>query len=1131
MSGPTPDQRRAIEHDGGDALVSASAGSGKTFVMISRIIRLILEGKAEVGDILAVTYVKLAASEMKEKLTKAVLAEVAKGGERAELLRAQLAEIPTASISTLHAFCGDFLRTYFFEAGLDPQFSIMDEGEAEVLRAECADDLFERLFEAEDADLLHLAEVYSRKRRIAGLKSLVLELNGFLSAEERPFAFARDGLSAYTPENYARMRGELYADQRAETNELAEAFAAFARGAESIPKYAEAARLAAEALADFSREERPEDYFRALGAWPFAMPRLRIKEEDAEGKAAQAALKALTARVKKLREQAEIFAEDPGSGAAKLAASGRTAAALVSVTERFAADYAARKREDGKLDFSDLEHFTLDLLAREDVRAEAAARYKYVFADEYQDINGAQESILRKLSRDNLFMVGDIKQSIYAFRGCNPAFFAGKFRAFRGGAGEAVLLNGNFRSADAVLSAVNSVFSRVMTEGTGGLDYARDGAMTGGGLYGDHPGRATIRVAEEAEERDNPPKAGIYSVREDSLRREKPDAESRAVVSVVLEELGKTWYDIKDGTEKPVTYSDIVVLARSGAVAERVIRALAEEGIPVSAERKATIADYPEIQALIDLLRLIDCYEQDAPLASVLLSPVGGFTESELAAVRATRPAGSFRDAVRDYAACAGDPLAARLSDFAAYFAGVRDRADFLGAGELLERVISERGFDLFYAAREGGENALRRIRRLLAESEPGGKKLKAREFLERVEKLSGSLTLSEAGGADNVRVMSIHASKGLEFPVVILAGLSARFNDSDARKEVMTSREHGIAVKYYDLEARRQEETLLRRYVARSVRRANVREEMRVFYVAMTRAKYALHMICSDVPAARRTDRDILSATRLSDFLAPEDAPVLAVPPRAQEGYRPARKVLVGDPDPVLSSLIRENLNFVYPHADACGLDAKTTVTKLAESGEYYPVSALYGESSVEKGTAYHALLEAFARTGRLTDGASRSAGEIAATAEEWESGGLLPAGTTALLDAEQAAAALAMPVFRDLAGAKLYPEQPFMMSVPARELPERSSLRRSSDETVLVQGVIDLLAVKGGEAVILDYKLTAVARREDVAEKYRPQLELYRRAVERVLGLRVTRLSVVSLLALEEIPLLAPSTEIAPI
>lgn len=1119
----TAEQRRAIDAEGGDALVSASAGSGKTFVMINRIIRLILEGKAEVKDILAVTYVKLAAAEMKEKLAKALLAEIVKGGENAERLRRQLADIPAANISTLHSFCGDFLRTYFFEAGLDPRFSVADEGEAAALRGECLDRLTEELFEAEDADMLLLAEVYAKRRRLNSLKKYILELYAFLSSEADPFAFVRERLGMYAAENYPAMRAEMLAEEKGAAASVARKFAEFAADARAagIEKYAQAGLRAAEALEEISRAESAETYFRALGAWSYASPALRFKDGDAAGTALRERQKKIAAAAKKLKERAEVFAEDPREGARKLEESGRVAAALVSVTEKFAAAYAARKAEEGKLDFSDLEHRTLELLENPEIRREAAGRFRYVFADEYQDINGAQESILRSLSDGNLFMVGDIKQSIYAFRGCNPEFFARKFASFRAGAGEAILLNGNFRSADAVLEAVNRVFSRVMTEGTAGLNYARDGVMTSGGLYGAYRGRASIRFAAEEERDKLRLEPAVYSVRGAPLAEQRTDAASRAVAAVVQEELTKTWYDIKEGREKRVTRSDIVVLVRSARSGEKVIRSLAEAGIPVSAERKGAITEYPEIKALVDLLRLICCAEQDAPLASVLLSPVGGFSEGELAAVRTAYPAGAFRDAVRSYAEREKDDLARRLSAFFVYFAAVRDRADFLPAGEVLGRVIAEKGIDLFYAAREGGESALRRMRRLIAESEAGGKKLNVREFSERVEKRGDSLTLSEAGGTDNVRVMSIHASKGLEFPVVILAGLSDRFNETDAKKEIIAHRGCGIAVKHYDLAARRQSETLLRAYAARAVRRSAVAEEMRLFYVAMTRAKYALHMICSAEAGNCADDRDVLSAVRFSDFLSEGDAPVLPLPSRADSEYRAARRVLVGEADSALTAEIRDALSFVYPHAAADGLPAKTTVTRLAESAEYYPVSALFGESSREKGTAIHALLEQFARTGRLADGKEYGAARIAALAEEWEKGGRLAPGTRALLDCERAAAALALPVFGELGGARLFPEQPFMAEMAARDLPE-GEFRRESDEKILVQGVIDLLAIRGKEGVILDYKLTAIARAEDIAAKYRPQLELYRRAAEGILGIRVTRLSVVNLLTAEEIPLL---------
>lgn len=1114
----TVEQRRAIDADKGNVLVSASAGSGKTFVMIQRVIRLIIEGKANVGDILAVTFVRLAAQEMKEKLVKALGEEIAKGGPNAQTLKQQIAEVPTADFCTLHSFCANFLRKYFFEAGLDPCFQVMDEAEANVIRHQSIDQLFEQLFECGDEDAVHLATVFSRRRRLADVKEAILKVYAFLWSEEDPEKLARQTLENYTTEAYHRMRLQIWEDERAGARELSQKARAFAKDAAEvgISKYAVKADECADGLHAIACAATPEAYVDALDSWAFRMPSVRFGDEQAElGKAYQLRFKEITAAISDLRRSVQPLAWNQEEALRDLLESRKTCEALLRITFLFHDVYVQNKRDVGKLDFSDLEHETLRLLENEDVRAEARARYQYVFADEYQDINGAQESILRRLSCDNLFMVGDVKQSIYAFRGCNPEYFVRKFQSFQNGEGKAILLNGNFRCANAVLDAVNSTFSRILTKGTGGVDYARDGVMTGGGLYQEHYGRAELHVVNQTSvKKERTP--GIYHVKGAPFLKIEQDAGEKEVVRIVKEELQRDWYDIKSETVRPVTYGDIAVLARNGNQLEKVATALAVAGIPVCAERKQSIVDYPEIKTLIDLLRLICCAEQDGPLASVLLSPVGGFDEEELSQMRLSSPNGTFRDAVR-FAAQQEDALGEKTRAFYTYFDTVRDRADFLGAGELLDKVIAETSFDVYFAARDGGDGALRRIRRFLSESRTPNGELTVREFLDKATNMPSSFVLAESGGENGVRVMSMHAAKGLEFPVVILAGLGGKFNENDLHGDVMLSRTHGIAVRRYDLARRKKTETMLRECVKRDQKKMTARDEMRLLYVAMTRAKYALHLVCPSV-GNLTGDRAVLSATHMCDFLSDADTVLGQTETVAVKEEQAVKRVLVGEPNDALSTAIRQRLDYVYPHLDALGVPSKTSVTKVASAKhEYYATTEIYGENSAEKGTAMHAVLEILAKKGVLSSGGNLSKQDVFALCEAEVTAGKLPAETLALVDFEEAQRVVRLPVFGELAGATLYPEQPFTVLLDACDLP---LLESDSREQVLVQGVIDLLAVKDGKAWILDYKRTTVKNQEDILARYRTQLILYRTAVEKVLGLSVEKLAIVNLLSGEEIP-----------
>lgn len=1099
------EQKLAIEHGEGNLLVSASAGSGKTFVMINRAIRLILEGKAKLSEILAVTFTEKAADEMKEKLVRAMIAAINEGDAE---LKSQLAEIPTAAISTLHAFCANLLRNYFFAAGLDADFQIADNVAAEELRTQAMDAVFQRKYEERDADFLYLVELYSMGRRDTGLRKIVLSLYHLAIGKPDPEAYLRRAADVYTESYFDAVNSFLLEQMKEDFAELKPGFFRVGTQCEAVLLYKYKAHT----------DDYLEDIERIMDAATMGeaaeiflkrrvIPREKIAAEDflllGIKKRLTELKESFTGLVKKYRE----MQFDRETDLPRYLSCRRQTEALSALTLEFGAEYAQWKREEGKVDFNDLEHFALTVLRDEKIRAEVRSKYRYVFADEYQDTNDVQEEILSAVSDGNLFMVGDVKQSIYGFRGCNPDIFRHKTTEMEG-AGAVLRLNYNFRSSDAVIHAVNAVFDRVMTEKTFGDSYRKHSRLVSGGTYGLETGECVVHYLEKekAEKKEAEPK--IYSVLEAlGEEREREDfAEGKLIAKIIRTLLEKEYYDAKEGRRKRYTYGDIVILTRSKlSFADAIVRQLAELGIPVSAEVKTDITQYPEIKRLIDLLKLLDCFEQDLPLVSVLKSRVGGLSNEDLAEIAAGYPGdGSFADAYRHALEHAAAPLKEKLAAFDAAFRRLRFLSGFLPAGELLDKIIAEYAIDLELLSLPMGEQRLKRVERFLEESRPNGNALTVRAFLERIEGITEGFTVTEASGGDTVRLMSIHASKGLEFPAVILAGTDRPFNVRDASGAVLMDRTLGFAVKWYDGENKVSGETPYRYLLRERIKREAIKEEARIFYVAMTRAQYALHIVTGGERRTEDPDEfEVLNAKCYKNFLSASLREELHTAAELDADWekQEIRKVLVGKPRAGLTERLLGNLAFTYPYAAETAISVKKSVTaSLKEDGEEdaYRLPPVFAEEAAEVGTAAHRFLEHLDFGNRTDPLAER---------DRMIKEGVLDAESADRLDFGALGKILSHPVFGALADYRLYREKRFVFRCPAYLLEQTESR-----EGILLQGAIDLLAVKGDRAIVVDYKYS-VSDAETLKARYAKQLNLYRYAVEHSLPVTVDRLILISL------------------
>lgn len=1062
----TEEQARAVETKG-RVIVSAAAGSGKTAVMIERLVGLVLAG-ADVREVLAVTFTKKAAAQMRDRLRSALSERLARAeGEERERLRVQLAELPLAEISTIHAFCGRLVRSNFFLADTDAAFRIIspDDAEGQTLKNRALDAVFEEAYAGKDPEFFNLLGVYFRKKKDARLRRILLSLHASMreTAHWREEALCeRDGFGEaceYLAQWYRR-RAELLS---ARLDDLGAFFAENNPRALAVAADVVAACNALSGKTLFEMTEIASKPIK-IGVMP------RMTKATGEELASLKYLSGAGKAIKGIYAELRGFADEETEKHAQADADERRRA-LFSLVLRFDDVYAVLKRETNVLDYNDLEQLTLKILENEEARRAVRARFTYIFVDEYQDVNRMQERILSLLAGEEVFLVGDSKQAIYGFRGSNSAFFEEKRREFSAFGGD-LSLTMNFRSAPAVIDAVSRVFGSL---------FPSYEPMRPCERFGEHAGGALVHIVPK--EKSEPKKLSVYSVTENA-GMDAPDPIAERIADVIEEELargeeeGGGIFDADSGILRKVTFGDIAVLVRknSGEM-DRVVRALNARDIPVCASAKVNVCDFFEVRLLIDWLSYLDNAEQDIPMASAMLSAVGGLDEGELAAVRLRFPSAyAFRTACKLYADKMADPLSQKLKNFFRTAEALRLRAQALPASDILGSLLAS-GLEAQIAASGSGSMRLSRVRRFLSESEG----MSVHAFLAKLKAMGYRLDYAGGGGEDAVQVLTMHASKGLEFPVVILADLDVPFHGAD-RDDVLFTEQFGAAPAAFG-EDRVARETVLRRATVKLQEEEELSGERNLLYVAMTRAKYRLHMIFE----GRERAVDPVFADRLSDLVDLTGFADCAAP-LTYERAPIARHALAGKGETASVEKLLALYQKPYPYESSVLLPLKSSATGLMREEKSHKSSekeqGAHGGHSTDEGLAYHAFLE-HARFGRP------AAEELGRMREE----GILSEEQLSLLSVENLQAILALPTMRALEGKRIWREQTFLIELPACEVMETDA----RDE-VLFQGAIDLLTEDEEGFTIVDYKYSA--RDDDkLRDAYALQIKLYKKAVARAM------------------------------
>ena len=1086
----TREQQRAIEEQG-NLIVSAAAGAGKTAVLTERVVRLV-EGGMDIDRLLILTFTRAAAAQMKERIQTALQqrAAASEGPTRARLYR-QSARCPNASISTIHSFCRRVVDRYFHLVGLSPSAATLDETESAVLRDQATEEALTALATEDAPSYKRLIRAFERED---GVKGALNALTAFLMAQPDPAGWLDQAEENLTSRE-AFDRGVLVCfDEDKATFEAA--LEDLIRLRDGYP--AAWGKLIANLDETIAHgrgtllQRTPADYAQALGAVAFSRITYPKDMEEADKKILE---KARTRVKDEIKDQLSIYEGEMDRQWRVYLAAAQVLLSLIRLWQRQQAIYDAMKRDRDRIDFNDLEHFCAKILENDEAAQEYRDRFTAIIVDEYQDSNRVQEAILNRIRRpDDLFFVGDVKQSIYGFRMAEPGLFLEKLKTFTGDVGKRIDLNHNFRSSPQVLDAVNRVFEKLMVPGQSPIEYDENAALRPGM---DQPeGGVELHLIEKRPGEDA----------EDGEDMEAAEAEAWFCARRIRELMETELYqEAPDKPPRPYRYGDFAILLRSMNDARAFARTLVLAHIPCYAQLTGGYFESVEVMVLLDLLRVIDNRRQDIPLLSVLRSSVGGFSHEELIELRTRHPNGDLLDCLLAAEKAEPEGKTARfLQDIERW----RRESRIVPVEELVSRLLDETELYVEMGAMAGGPQRQANLDALVAKarSYDGTGNFGLHGFLRYMADAESSAKLgaSQTAQSDVVRILSVHRSKGLEFPVVFLGELNRKFSREGERAPLLLHRELGMGLAFVDGDGVKRD-PLFRRAVKLLSRRSQMEEEMRVLYVAMTRPKRRLVMVGTAKNARETLDRPptltpyaVRGAVSYLDWLlmTARDSLPTVVHPREEFAFHGdiARQPLPAA-DPVLVKALARRYAYEYPFARAAGVPNKTSVTALADKHTltFAEPAFLEAGSALSRGTDVHELLRRLPLKPLTAEALDEYLTAKNGTAYRANLGYFI--GTDLFA--------------RMCASPRVYRELPFTLAMDTGEL-----LGVPSEERVLLQGVIDACFREGDGFVLLDYKTDRVEGDPIAwAERHRRQVELYSKALETLTGRPVTEKYVVFL------------------
>ena len=1176
----TDEQKQAINEKGSNILVAAAAGSGKTAVLVERIIKKVIEEGIDIDKLLVVTFTNAAASEMRERVLDAIYKKLDEDPNNEKLLR-QITLLNKASICTIDSFCLEVVRNNFYELeNIAPNFRIADTTEIELLKQEVIEDIFEKKYEEEDEEFSKLIHTYTSYRDDTPLKDLILKIYGYIQSNPFPEKWLSEKVEMFNIENnldddfsttpWGKVLLKEIDDELIDGISFLESAAKTLEVNPDLEKFFQTIRNDIDMLNNLKNNLDNWDKAYEINTnlkfvtWP------RNKVDSLEKDEAKSIRDSVKENLKVLNN---ILVCDSKTANQDIFDMYSILVKLKDIILEFGEEFSKRKREKNIVDFQDVEHFALKILIKEengevvpsDIAKKYQEKYQEIAIDEYQDSNLVQEYILNSVSKgNNIFMVGDVKQSIYKFRQAMPELFISKYKTYKNKVDKTIdddlkiQLFKNFRSRENVLYFTNLIFQDIMSDNLGDIEYNEDEYLNLGADYPEEKQNLNTEIDiidlsdEDIElelEKDNEEKI------EDEDRIENVELEARFVANKIKELVDNKFqiWDRKEEKYRDIKYKDIVILLRSTSSPAPVYeQELLNLEIPVFSDSSQEYLDSIEIQTIMSLLKVIDNPMQDIPLVCVLRSYIGKFTDNELVKIRLTDSYDNFYTCMQKAIIDVDSNLKEKIQHFFDNLDKWRKEKEYLALDELIWKIYSDTGYYNYVGLMPNGDLRQANLKMLFqkAKDYESSNFKGLYNFINFIDKLkisSGDMGSAKLIGEndDVVRIMSIHKSKGLEFPVVFLSSTGKQFNLNDLKEDVLLHQEMGIGAKYIDYDKQVKYDTLSKLAIKNKILVETLSEEMRILYVALTRAKEKLFItgVTRDFKKdLEKIDSNIERYPKENDKINPilvkkckkyldwillvyQYEKNLCSNEVALNTYK--KKTLLktlkkvdNEEIDVLEELesrkineeklneISSILNYEYPNMLDTTIPTKAAVTTLKqlEDGKKIlvekeislpkPKFLKNGEeekiTAAMKGTLVHLCLQ------KLDVKVEYGIEKVNNLVEGLEAKKIITTKEKEAINPNKILEFTKSNIWNELKTAKeIEREKPFYINVPAKEI-----YREETNENILVQGIIDLYYIdKDDNLNLVDYKTdyVEVGNEQELVKKYKKQLELYREALEK--------------------------------
>ncbi len=1216
----TKEQLQAIQEKGSNILVAAAAGSGKTAVLVERIIQKIINEKMDINKMLIVTFTNAAASEMREKILEAIYKELEKAPQSIHLQR-QITLLNKANICTIHSFCLDVIRNNFYEIDIPSNFRIADTAEVALLKQDALDDLFEQKYEENNKEFINLLETYASYRGDEALQELVLTIYDFIQSSPFPEKWLQESLQEFKISKNQDFGSTIWGKILLQyvKEEIEEAILWLQCMHNNMYKYIELAKFTQTIAEDILSLQ---DILSTLDLWDTTYQKLQnisfkkwpvdktvtldLKEEA----------KSLRDKVKKkINEKiSKVICRSSYSINSDFEKLLPTLTNLSNLVLEFSEKFAESKKEKNCIDFNDIEHFALKILIgvngeKTETAKKYMERFSEIAVDEYQDSNLVQEAILTSISNGkNIFMVGDVKQSIYKFRGGRPELFLSKYEDYKLKEEQAednglkIQLFRNFRSRQNILDFTNLVFESIMSKELGDIFYNEIEYLNYGANYPEpekpcsYAGTTEMLIIDLKEEEE----------RIEAFKNEENDAdeeervedevlEARFVANRIHELLksGYVVYDKKTGY-RPIKPKDIVILLRATSTAAPIYeKELSDLSLPVFSDSSTSYLESVEIETILSVLKIIDNPLQDIPLVVLLRSAIGNFTDNDLIEIRLTDRNCNFYEALLKARLSAKESLKKKIENIIAKLESWKKKEKYMPLDELIWQIYLDTGYYQYVGLLPNGAIRQANLKNLFEKA----KKYETASykglfnfihFIEKLKKQNGDLSSAKLIGEneDVIRIMSIHKSKGLEFPVVFLCGVQKKFNLKDLNESILLHQDIGFGPTLVNSEKRIKYNTLAKEAIKIKMKQETLSEEERILYVALTRAKeklfitgrskdfekelinkkqeLELYKLQKDsmklnykliqkgksyldwlldvyllgketnitlkgkqIPLEEIVTIKTYSKKELLDLLKKDSQEeTIDISQKIEESL----KKLSNEETEKMQEYLKNILQWKYPYLADTKLPTKTSVTnikkekmrleEITENSEnelddpYFDEKEIVPKflqdkeviSNAKKGSLVHLCIQ------KLNEKQDYTMEDIKALVQELVEKEIITEKELDAIDINLIYRYTKSELFKELKQAKeVHKEQPFYISLPASEVIKEAK-EEGSTKNISVQGIIDLYYInQKDELILIDFKTDYVGKQKDakqkINEKYKVQLDLYKKALEMATGKKVTK------------------------